>query len=280
MKPKAATATQTERHTSTGAKKTDTQLALTPVRPGPTPAQINAQQKADAERDLAAKQQKHQQLQASTTARGIDATQAAVQQYLSEIAPASIVGRMVKFSKEGVFTTTDDGKAMDDALPFIALCDQTLIGYLKFNGEGEPPDRHMGLLYDGYIMPPRESLGNTDQSEWETGLDGKPADPWQHHVYLVLQSTETEELFTFVTSSKTGRRAIGNLLRHYDRVKKTDAGFYPLVNLKTGGFQHSDPRVGFVSTPVFTVIGRIPRADAAKPDAAASSAPFNDDIPY
>jgi hypothetical protein len=29
--------------------------------------------------------------------------------------------------------------------------------------------------------------------------------PWQHQIYLVLQNTLTLELFTFTTSSKTGR---------------------------------------------------------------------------
>ena len=59
--------------------------------------------------------------------------------YLDEVAPASIVGRMVKFSKEGKFVTHDDGKEVDENAEFTALCDQTLVGWVKFNGEGEPP---------------------------------------------------------------------------------------------------------------------------------------------
>ena len=35
-----------------------------------------------------------------------------------------------------------------------------------------------------------ESLGDLDKSQWDEGLDGEPADPWQHHQYLVLQDTE------------------------------------------------------------------------------------------
>ena len=108
-----------------------------------------------------------------------------------------------------------------DDIDFTALADQTLIGWIKFNGEGAPPDRHMGLLYDGFLMPSRDSLGDTDQAKWEMGLDGKPQDPWAHQVYLVLQRADSGELFTFVTSSITGRRAIGTLLRHYDRMQRT-----------------------------------------------------------
>jgi hypothetical protein len=191
------------------------------------------------------------------------------------------VGRMVKFTKDGKFVTTDDNAEISEEMDFIALADQTLVGWIKFNGQGEAPTREMGLLYDGYEMPPRDSLGDIDKSRWEIGLNGQPQDPWQHHVYLVLQSVGTSELFTYVTSSITGRRAIGNLLRHYDRMVKTHPHMYPIVRLKVGGFQHRDERVGWVPTPVIAVIGRKPRDDAAAPNAPAPArSDFNDDIPY
>ena len=203
-----------------------------------------------------------------------------VQSYLDEIAPASIVGRMAKFSKDGTFVTSDDGETIADTIDFVALCDQTLIGFIKFNGEGTPPDQHMGLLYDGWRMPERDTLGDTDVTQWENGLDGKPADPWQYHVYLVLQCVETSELFTFVTSSITGRRAVGNLLRHYDRMARTNPNEFPVVRLKIGGFQHRDDRVGWVATPVFAVVGRrVKDAGLAKPDTSLSG-DLNDEIPF
>lgn len=129
----------------------------------------------------------------------------------------------------------------------------------------------MGLLYDGFLMPPRDTLGDEDPAQWPEGLNGGPQDPWQHHIYLVLQNPETDELYTLVTSSITGRRAIGNLLRHYNKVSKTDSSFYPLVRLKVGGFQHRDERIGWVSTPVLAVTGRVPRTDVAKPERNVSS---------
>jgi hypothetical protein len=259
---------QTERHERTQAAKATGALAATP-RPR-TPAEIQAEQGYDGVR-LPAKKE--------TAVPARLETRTPVQTYLDEIAPASIVGRMIKFSKDGKFVTADDDATIDDEVNFAALCDQTLIGFLKFNGQGEPPDRHMGLLYDGWIMPPRESLGDVDKSKWEIGLSGQPQDPWQHHVYLVLQNVETQELFTYVTSSQTGRRAIGNLLRHYDRVAKTDSSFYPLVRLKVGGFNHRDERVGWVPTPVLAVVGRVPRVDVAKPEVTGSDE-MNDALPF
>ena len=151
----------------------------------PTTEQIRAQQKADAEKATSAIK-----VALPTAPTNSGAALAApdkrtdVQRYLDEIAPASIVGRMVKFSKEGQFVVSDDDSVIDDDVDFIALVDQTLIGWIKFNGEGAPPDRRMGLLYDGFVMPARSSLGDLDQAKWEIGLDGRPADPWQIAVYF------------------------------------------------------------------------------------------------
>src|SRR5262245_18511555 len=215
---------------------------------------------------------------AKSTSLAVPDNQNAVQAYLSEIAPASIVGRMVKFnSKQSNFITADDDETIPEDAEFIVLADQTMIGWVKFNRDA-PPDRVMGLLYDGFIMPRRESLGDMDEADWPAGLSGKPEDPWQHHNYLVLQHTETSELFTFVTSSTTGRRAVGNLLHHYNRMQRTNPDELPVVKLKVGGFNHRDERIGWVPTPVFAVVGRAQRDSAAKPDTSLAG-DLNDSIP-
>jgi hypothetical protein len=82
-----------------------------------------------------------------------------------------------------------------------------------------------------------------------------------------------------VTSSITGRRAIGNLLRHYNRMQTTNPDMYPVAKLKVGGFQHRDDRVGWVKTPAFAVVGRAPKDSAAKPDTSVA-ADMDDEIPF
>jgi hypothetical protein len=198
--------------------------------------------------------------------------------YLDEVAPQSIVGAMIKFTKDGNFVRQDTEEAIDENEDFLALCDQTLVGWLKFNGPGESPDRHMGLLYDGFEMPRREQLGDFDMAKWEAGLDGQPQDPWTHQMYLVLQHGSSKELFTFVTSSKTGRRAVANLLRSYDRLRKTKPNTVPVVRLKSGGFNHKDTRIGWVSTPTFVVMTAAPEDEAAAPDTSIRGI-LNDDLP-
>jgi hypothetical protein len=205
-----------------------------------------------------------------------------IQRYLDEISPPGIAGRLIKFSKEGAFTTVDDGEPVPEVAEFIALCDETLVGWIKFNREKDsdaPPERAMGLLYDGFIMPPRAALGDTDETQWEPGLSGEPEDPWHHQVLLVLQNTETRELYTFATTSVTGRRAVGNLLKHYDRMRRTNTNELPVVRLKGGGFNHRDDRIGWVSVPVFAIVGRAPRDSAAKPDTRIE-ADMNDAVPW
>ena len=203
------------------------------------------------------------------------------QAYLDEIAPpSSLVGRPIKFDgKAGKWLFGDTDEEISPDTDFIPLCDEILIGWIKFNGKGEQPDRIQGLLYDGFIMPPASSLPDRDRSKWELGLDGEPADPWQHQMCLILQSPGTHELGTFATSSRTGRRAIGNLLRHYDRMRKKDDDHYPVVRLKVSGYNHRDERVGWVHTPVFAVVGKASKASAAIPDTSPSG-DLDDGIPF
>jgi hypothetical protein len=197
--------------------------------------------------------------------------------YFDEVAPSGIAGRGVKW-KDAAFITADDGKELPADAEYLCLADQTMVGWIKFNGQGEAPDKVMGPLFDGFIMPSRESLGDTDQSAWEVGLSGQPADPWQHQIMLVLQDRVSSELYTFITSSITGRKAVGTLLRHYERMRRAYPDDLPTVRLGKGGFKHRDSRVGWVDTPLFTVIGRAPKDGAAKPETLAQD--LNDKIPF
>jgi hypothetical protein len=264
-----------------------------------TPAQVRVQQRADAEKsrqartaspgtaNLIASAAKETARPAASSKQVATTTMKQVapisktpqQAYLDEIAPSSIVGRLIKFSKEGAFATRDDGEPVSPDVDFIALCDETLIGWIKFNADDEPPERVQGLLYENFVMPPREELGDMDPAQWPAGLSGEPVDPWQHQINLVLQHADTKEMFTFSTSSMTGRRAVGNLLHHYDRMRRLHPDELPVVRLRAGGFQHKDDRIGFVPTPVFCVVGRTPRDSAAKPDTSLK-ADLDDEIGF
>jgi hypothetical protein len=244
-----------------------------------TTNQVLRQQQEDSERDRAqlAKVQAENRAAvalSTSTALTVPATRPALDRYLDGVAPpASVTGRMLKFNKAGQYVTADDGTVIGDDIDFIANCPQTLAGFIKFNPDG-PPDRAMGLIFDGFIVPERESLGDLDENDWPRGLSGGPEDPWRHQMCLVLQQAGTAELFTFVTSSKTGRAAVGKLLQHFRRTQKTHPGMLPVVRLKQGGFD-SKKGHGWVTTPAFAVS----EDSAVKPD-TSPSADLDDEIPF
>jgi hypothetical protein len=200
------------------------------------------------------------------------------QRYLDDVAPSFISGRLIKFAKEGRFITPDDEQPVANNVDFIALVPDTQIGWVKYNGEDEPPARVQGPLYGGFVMPPREDLGDNDPAEWAEGLDGQPADPWVHQQLLVLQRRDTNEVYTFSTTSKTGRRAVGTLCRHYDRLRRMYPNALPIVQLRESGFQHRDERIGWVATPNFVVVGSTTEALAVKPDTPIGEV-LNDAVP-
>jgi hypothetical protein len=203
------------------------------------------------------------------------------QQYLDEIDPAGIVGRRIKFTKEATFVTADDNKLVEENATFIALCDQTLVGYQRFYDDGRQPDRRMVLYYSpDFVKPDRNALGDLNEADWPLGLSGLPEDPWNHYNFVVLQCAKTGALFTFSTRSKTGRRAVGSLLKHFDRMLRTHPDKLPLVRLRTGGFMHADERIGFIVTPLFQIVDRVPRDSAAKPPDGSTANDMDDEIPW
>src|SRR4051794_21438804 len=77
-----------------------------------------------------------------STPLGVRDDRDTVQLYLDEQAPSSIVGRRIRFSK-GTFVTADDGEPIDSSAEFIALCPETLIGWIKFPPDGGPPESYL-----------------------------------------------------------------------------------------------------------------------------------------
>jgi hypothetical protein len=199
------------------------------------------------------------------------------QRLLNEVAPSGIVGRLIKFDgKAGRFLFVDNDETVDATEDFTVLADETLVTYVKFQPEGAPL-REGGLLYaTDFALPERAALGDLDPRNWEIGLSGKPEDPWKLEMALVLKRPATQELLTFSTMSKTGRRAVGGLLKHFDRLRRSSPGSFPVVRLKPG--HYDDDRFGPVPIPTFPVVGVSPGHTAAIPDTSLKG-DLNDEIP-
>jgi hypothetical protein len=206
-----------------------------------------------------------------------------LERHLDEIAPTGVTGRLLKLSKNGEIVTADDGVPIDTDTTFIALVDQVLGGYIKFDPEGVlPPERAQGAIYAGFVPPPRASLGDNDPNAWPVGLSGSKEDPWRYQFAVPLQATDTSELFTFVTSSASGRISVRQqLLDHYKRLQQVFPGEYPIVRLKVAKFiSKKNPRVGPIPKPLFQVIGHCPQGSTVKPDTISIETDLGDAIPH
>jgi hypothetical protein len=189
-----------QRHQRTGAAVTTTPETVQ-ARPGRSPAQINAEQKAMAERN---RQSARGTVIPTGPAATVPATTGAApapalpdtrtpeQAFFDEGAPSTMFdGRLCKYdNKVPRYFTIDDDAVIADGIIFAAQCDQLVWGRVRFNGPGNPPTRYLGPKYDGYVPPPREDLGDPEDT-WEIGISGRPEDPWQIHYYLPVENTET-----------------------------------------------------------------------------------------
>jgi hypothetical protein len=190
-----------------------------------------------------------------------------------------MAGTFFKFAKDGVFRKSSDEEEIPEGTEFVVIYDQIQAGWIKFMGKGNQPERRQGAIFSGYVPPDRSELGDEDQSEWDTDLSGRPADPWQFQLLIPLQSVETGELFVFQTTSVTGRRAGDKLIGVCGRMEKNEPDHYPVIKLCVSGFSHRDERVGWVKTPAFARIGKAPKANTTMAETAVD-ADLNDSIPY
>jgi hypothetical protein len=201
----------------------------------------------------------------------------AVDTYLNEHCGGGS-GVLFKFAKDQRFRRVDDGEEIPLGTQFTVVYDQIQVGWIKFNGKGEPPERKMGALFQGFSPCPRDELGDDDQSLWEVGLSGKPADPWQQQILLPLQA-EDGELFIFGTTSITGRRAVGRVIDECKKMLRREPNDYPVIKLALSSFQHREERIGRVTVPAFVRVGKTPKTGMAAIDTSIAT-DMDDEIPF
>jgi hypothetical protein len=65
----------------------------------------------------------------------------------------------------------------------------------------------------GQPLPDRAELGDTDQTLWSLGLNGKPEDPWKQYAKLILGAMANGEQISFGMTAITARISAGQLAR-------------------------------------------------------------------
>src|SRR5262245_61912949 len=90
------------------------------------------------------------------------------------------IAPLLKFKKGNYLTGVSEVPIGSE---FLAYCPDWVRGYVKFVNN-EIVDKRIGRVADGFVPPDRNELDSLDESQWPTGIDGKPADPWQFQHYL------------------------------------------------------------------------------------------------
>jgi hypothetical protein len=123
--------------------------------------------------------------------------------------------------------------------------------------------------------PRREELGYRDESKWERGLDGRPADPLQNSREVLLVNPTTFETYTFCTSSFGGRRSVDELDSAIRNARRIRPDAVPLVSLES---QPMPTRFGVKSRPYFRIL-RWDTGGAEQPAIAPPANDLDDEIP-
>src|SRR5262245_4681111 len=95
-----------------------------------TTKQALAEQTKQAERER--EQRALATLASAVPATPADDARSPHERYLDEIAPSGVVGRLIKFSKEGQFVFADDDSAVSPDEDLVALCDQVIVAFVRF----------------------------------------------------------------------------------------------------------------------------------------------------
>lgn len=201
--------------------------------------------------------------------------------YGNSVSRSTLVGALLKFDR-GDYPIGRDGEILPIGTPVVPC-----LNYLALLAN-LPIDHRGGLVVHGHVPPRRADLGDTDQAPWEIGSDGQPKDPWQFSNVLPMVSVNGKVPYTFVSSSKGGLSAIGELCKLYGKNLHVAPGMYPIIELSSGSYAHKDKSIGRVKFPSFPVVGwtksapydaiiaaakgETPKAIAANPPAALLAA--------
>jgi hypothetical protein len=167
--------------------------------------------------------------------------------------PRTWLGDLMRFSKFGEYIAGIEGAEIESGTSLIALMSHLEVGWQCWR-DSRPAGQRMGRIAQGFVPPRRAELGDLDKSTWEKFEDGREKDPWTFSNSLPLADADGR-LFTFVTSSKGGLSAVGELSKAYGRHLRQSPDELPIVSLGVRSYQHSNRSFGEIRYPVFEVTG-------------------------
>ncbi len=138
------------------------------------------------------------------------------------------------------------------------------------------------------LLPSRESLGDTDETEWEMGLDGEPKDPWQNTRVIHAVNTKTAETITITNSTVGMRIAFEALAEAVATMRTAHPHALPVIELSSASMK---TQRGQKLRPHFRIVGwkqggnpeeEINQIAAPKPKTGfeTDDASMDDEIPF
>jgi hypothetical protein len=182
---------------------------------------------------------------------------------------ANELGTLLKYTKGHYIIGTDE---IPMGTEYIAHVGHWVRGWVKFKG-GSLVEHKVGRVADGFVVPEREELDETDQATWEKSPSGEPKDPWTKQSYLPLENIESGEIVTFVSGSHGGRQAISRLCSLAAKHLATMG--QPVIKLGTESYKHKS--YGRTDKPVLHLV-RWTSEGGAAPTSAGDV--MDDSIPF
>jgi hypothetical protein len=192
------------------------------------------------------------------------------QQYADEVASrAHITGDLLRFTKHGQYKAGQDQDEIDEGTRMLVYMPSLKRGWVKW-WDNQPVQHVVGLVSEGYKPPERHELGDMDEALWGE-LNGRPIDPWQKTNYLVMLD-EAGQLYTFVSSSKGGLSAVGEICDAYSKRRRMKPDEIPVIELLSRSYVHKDYGETFAPNLKITGWSKIPANFNELTDAIGSEA--------
>jgi hypothetical protein len=180
---------------------------------------------------------------------------------------ANELGTLLKYSKGHYIIGTEE---VQMGTEYIAHVEHWVRGWVKFKG-GSLIEHKVGRVADGFVVPERTELDETDTATWEKDpKSGEPKDCWTKQSYLPLENIATGEIVTFVSGSYGGRQAISKLCSQAAKHLATMG--QPVIKLGTESYKHK--HYGRTDKPVLHLVRWTSEGGAAP----ASTADVMDDV--
>jgi hypothetical protein len=154
---------------------------------------------------------------------------------------------------EGFWTVGREGAPLKPNLRLVAT--GTAAAWVKWGGNRPIETR---IRRPGETLPERNELGDLDENNWEAGPDGKKKDPWQNTRYCYFVNPETASIYTYSTSSWSGRGAVIGLADQIARMRTARPGSLPIIE-----FESAPHKTKFRMTrkPVLKIVGWVNGGD-------------------